>query len=72
ARLISRNSTISRMAGRSCHSVPCCSKYFTSSKGAALFALTTQVLGYAEWTPNVVETRHTELTAKLVTEWELN
>lgn len=48
------------------------SKYFTSSKGAALFALTTQVLGYAEWTPNVVETRHTELTAKLVTEWELN
>lgn len=47
-------------------------KYFTSSRGAALFALTTQVLGFVEWTPQVVEARHAELTMKLVNEWELN
>lgn len=47
-------------------------KYFTSSKGAALFALTTQVLGLAEWTPQVVEARHADLTMRLVAEWELN
>ncbi|MEO5316323.1 DUF262 domain-containing HNH endonuclease family protein [Pseudarthrobacter sp. CC12] len=48
------------------------SKYFTSSKGAAIFALTTQVLNYQEWTPAVVGKRHAELTKKLVDEWELN
>jgi hypothetical protein len=48
------------------------SKYFTSSKGAALFALTTQVLNYQEWTPTVVEQRQGELTKKLIDEWELN
>jgi hypothetical protein len=48
------------------------SKYFTSSKGAAIFALTTQVLGYSEWTPAVVEQRHAELTKTLVDEWKLN
>jgi Protein of unknown function (DUF1524) len=48
------------------------SKYFTSSKGAALFALTTQVLGHDDWTPAVVERRHTELTKKLADEWGLN
>lgn len=47
-------------------------KYFTSSKGAALFALTTQVLALAEWTPAIVEARHEALTAKLVIEWELS
>jgi hypothetical protein len=47
-------------------------KYFTSSKGAALFALTTQVLALAEWTPAIVEARHEALTAKLVSEWELS
>lgn len=47
-------------------------KYFTSSKGAALFALTTQVLSYQEWTPTVVEQRQAELTKKLIDEWELN
>jgi hypothetical protein len=47
-------------------------KYFTSSKGAALFALTTQVLNYQEWTPTVVEQRQAELTKKLIDEWELN
>jgi hypothetical protein len=48
------------------------SKYFTSSKGAAIFALTTQVLGYSEWTPAVVERRHAELTKTLIDEWKLN
>ncbi|MES9515792.1 DUF262 domain-containing HNH endonuclease family protein [Rhodococcus erythropolis] len=48
------------------------SKYFTSGKGAALFALTTQVLSCQEWTPTVVEQRQTELTRKLTDEWELN
>jgi hypothetical protein len=47
-------------------------RYFTSSKGAALFALTTQVLALAEWTPAIVEARHEALTAKLVSEWELS
>jgi hypothetical protein len=46
-------------------------KYFTTSKGAALFALTTQVLGEDEWTPVVVEKRHADLTAKLFAEWGL-
>ena len=47
-------------------------KYFTSRKGAALFALTTQVLGYSEWTPAIVEQRHAELTKTLIDEWKLN
>lgn len=47
-------------------------KYFTSSKGVPLFALTTQVLGYDKWTPDVIEHRHTQLTAKLAAEWGLN
>lgn len=48
------------------------SKYFTSGKGAALFALTTQVLSCPEWTSTVVEQRQKELTRKLTDEWELN
>ncbi|WP_208722092.1 DUF262 domain-containing protein [Rhodococcus qingshengii] len=48
------------------------SKYFTSGKGAALFALTTQVLSCSEWTPTVIEQRQMELTRKLTGEWELN
>ncbi|ORA41828.1 hypothetical protein BST19_27565 [Mycobacterium bouchedurhonense] len=47
-------------------------KYFTSRKGAAIFALTTQVLGYQEWTPAVIEQRQAELTNKLESEWKLN
>ncbi|AUS35734.1 DUF262 domain-containing protein (plasmid) [Rhodococcus qingshengii] len=48
------------------------SKYFTSGKGAALFALTTQVLSCPDWTPTVIEQRQSELTRKLTDEWELN
>lgn len=48
------------------------SKYFTSSRGSALFALTTQVLGNDVWTPDVVEVRHEQLTRKLAAEWNLD
>ncbi|MBS2993237.1 DUF262 domain-containing protein [Rhodococcus erythropolis] len=48
------------------------SKYFTSGKGAALFALTTQVLSCPEWTPTIIDQRQAELTRKLTDEWELN
>lgn len=47
-------------------------KYFSGSKGAALFALTTQVLRYDTWTPEVVETRHAELTTRLINVWDLD
>lgn len=47
-------------------------KYFRSAKGAALFALTTQVLGHETWTPDVVQTRHKELERKLIEEWDLS
>ena len=38
---------------------------------AAIFALTTQVLGEDAWTPSVVQARHEELLGRLVKEWEL-
>lgn len=46
-------------------------RYFTSRNGAALFALTTQVLGYDHWTPDVVAARQAALTQRLVNEWKL-
>lgn len=46
-------------------------KYFTSTKGAALFALTTQVIGYTSWTPEVVQKRHEQLAQRLISEWDL-
>ena len=48
------------------------SKYFSGSNGSAVFALTTQVLGIDQWTPDVVEQRHRDLTKRLFNEWELN
>lgn len=48
------------------------SRYFMSRHGAAIFALTTQVLNYLEWTPAVVEQRQAELTTRLIDEWELH
>jgi hypothetical protein len=47
-------------------------KYFTTTNGVAIFALTTQVLGHDTWTPKVVEARHAELLARLAKEWDLN
>ncbi|MGF7122576.1 DUF262 domain-containing protein [Rhodococcus sp. BE178] len=46
--------------------------YFTSTKGSAVFALTTQVLMQNEWTPAVIEARQADLLTVLHKEWELN
>ncbi|MGW8815546.1 DUF262 domain-containing protein [Gordonia terrae] len=46
-------------------------KYFKTSTGSAVFALTTQVLDENTWTPSVIETRQQELTDMLAKEWEL-
>jgi hypothetical protein len=47
------------------------STYFLSPNGTATFALTSQVLTEPEWTPDVVQRRQRDLTARLVTEWDL-
>ncbi|MFB8229431.1 DUF262 domain-containing protein [Cellulosimicrobium sp. NPDC055967] len=47
-------------------------KYFTTSTGSAVFALTTQVLGHDVWNPTVVAARQQELSALLTNEWELS
>lgn len=47
-------------------------KYFTTSSGSAVFALTTQVIEHASWTPAVIEARQDTLTTLLAKEWELN
>lgn len=46
-------------------------KYFTSKNGVAIFALTTQVLGYDQWTPEVLEARQAQLLSTLADEWDL-
>lgn len=46
-------------------------RYFRGSSGSAVFALTTQVLGYETWTADVVSQRQDELTNTLIQEWEL-
>lgn len=46
-------------------------KYFTSGKGVAVFALTTQVLAEQVWTLEVIERRQKELVNLLTTEWQL-
>lgn len=47
-------------------------KYFTGPNGVAIFALTTQVLGYQEWTPSVLDVRQEELLKVLSDEWALS
>ena len=46
-------------------------KYFRSKTGVASYALTTQVLSYSEWTPEVVKARQKELIAVYKKEWDL-
>lgn len=46
-------------------------KYFKSESGVSPFALTTQVLQEAEWTPEVVDRRQDELLQKLRIQWRL-
>ncbi|WP_144118315.1 DUF262 domain-containing protein [Catellatospora sichuanensis] len=45
--------------------------YFLGGMGVSTFALTSQVLSEAEWTPEVVERRHKQLLAELRQEWQL-
>ena len=47
-------------------------RYFATSTGSAVFALTTQVLAHQEWTPEVVAQRQAELVGVLSKEWELD
>lgn len=46
-------------------------KYFSTSTGSAVFALTTQVIEHDSWTPHVIQTRHEALTDLLGKEWGL-
>ncbi|MFP1602968.1 DUF262 domain-containing protein [Microbacterium sp. 2216-1] len=46
-------------------------RYFKGGSGSAVFALTTQVLSYSEWTPEIVATRQRDLTGLLIDEWHL-
>ena len=46
-------------------------KYFKGKAGVASFALTTQVLNYTEWTPEIVKQRQKELIEKYVDNWDL-
>lgn len=47
-------------------------KYFKGKDGVSPFALTTQVLNEAQWTPEVIESRQTELLNRLKKLWRLN
>lgn len=47
-------------------------KYFTTSNGVAVFALTTQVIDHPSWTPEVIDTRQEALTTLLAKEWGLD
>ncbi len=46
-------------------------KYFTGRGGVVPFALTSQVLQHAEWTPEVLKARQEELLGALFEEWRL-
>lgn len=46
-------------------------KYFQSKKGTSSYKLTTQVLSYQKWTPEIVEKRQEDLLNKLVEKWNL-
>lgn len=46
-------------------------KYFTGRGGVVPFALTSQVLQHAEWTPEVLKARQEELLVRLFEEWRL-
>lgn len=46
-------------------------RYFKGGSGSAVFALTTQVLSYPQWTPGVIEERQESLTGLLMEEWAL-
>ncbi len=45
-------------------------KYFATNNTCS-FALTTQVVAYAEWTPKIVDNRQKELLKVIKNKWEL-
>jgi Protein of unknown function (DUF1524) len=45
--------------------------YFSNRQGASPFALTSQVLREAEWTPAIIQKRQRELVSKLANYWNL-
>jgi Protein of unknown function DUF262/Protein of unknown function (DUF1524) len=47
-------------------------KYFGGPSGVATFALTVQVLGRDDWTPDLLKDRQTELLDRLTAEWKLH
>ncbi len=46
-------------------------KYFRGKFGVAAYALTTQVLMYKEWNPNIVKARQNELIEVYKKNWDL-
>ena len=46
-------------------------KYFQTKAGVASYALTTQVINYNQWTPDIVSERQKELLSILKREWDL-
>ncbi len=46
-------------------------RYFQTKAGVASFALTTQVINYAEWTPDIVSSRQKEILGILREKWNL-
>lgn len=47
-------------------------KYFKTKSGTTSYQLTTQVVSYDEWTPEIVEERQRDLLGVLSDKWELN
>lgn len=47
-------------------------KYFSDQAGTSPFAITTQVLAEATWTPDVLEERQEKLLSKLTDVWDLH
>ena len=46
-------------------------KYFMGKFGTTSYALASQVIGYQEWTPDIVKTRQRELLDVYIKNWEL-
>jgi hypothetical protein len=47
-------------------------KYFSGPSGVTTFALTVQVIGTGDWTPNRLKGRQADLLNRLIAEWELD
>jgi len=47
-------------------------KYFGGPNGVTTFALTVQVLGVDDWTPDILESRQADLLNRFIAEWKLD